>query len=78
MICSSSKDLTCSLYGSPLYILFRPTLNVFIILSTMKLVVASQNIFLGSAGVYGCHEELSFLIGGVFVAPISSCVSAKL
>ena len=26
----------------------------------MKWVIASQNIFLGSKGLYGCHMKLSF------------------
>ena len=46
MICSSSEDLTRSLYESciswtPLYILFRPALAMYSLLNMMKLVVAS-------------------------------------
>ena len=41
---------------------------VSICLNLMKSVVASQNIFLGRTGVYGCYKNWA-LHGGFFVAP---------
>ena len=49
---SSFADCMDPAYSGSLYMLFQSSLAIYSLLNIIKLAVASQNIFLGSPGVY--------------------------